>query len=787
MGFTTANLSLYHTFSKTPVDSNTSSAAAQLGNAINKSGHTVQSNEIWTESIPFFGLAATTTAIHNKFSATAKVNDLVKDSDGKIWQRNSTLPQFDASGALTSTFEDLWFEKTTSITSNVKVDGAYPTTDGALVDGSYLLNSEGVPTVKYYEKRLLTRLTADNNANTNSDNKASRLQIDGKWIDQFIGVTDIYLNGSAAVSYAPVLRQSPSASPMQAGPVKGYMDYCATGLILWESSASGTEVIDCFEYVGEKLNSTVASLTKAVFGEDDSESGDASLTQKVAQNTAAISKLNGTGDGSVAKAVADAEGRVKVTTDALAGRIAALEGVKLSVQVVDAVPATPVVNTLYLVPEEGSTTGTYVEYIAYKPEGSETVTTERIGTTAVDLSGYTTDAEHEALQGRVSTAEGQIATITSTDATKEGSIAKALADAKTYAEGQASAAKNGAETTAANALSAARTEITAEIAQAKSEAIASAEVTLTQGTGIIVTPDAEASTSFTIAVSDEVATAASVSALSQVVASNKTELEGKITAAETAASTALETAKTEIKGTTDALDTRLQTAESKVSTLEGQVATLETATVTTLPAAIEQALTDAKAYSDSLHTTSLDYVVLGDSESLPTASAATLGKIYLVKEGNTADGESNIDALSGSYVEYMTRKIGDGESATYAWEKIGTTAADLSAYAKDADVVKSIATANGVSGTVTNNVATITVQDGTTKQKGIVQLDSTISDSETTAATPKAVKEYAQKALTVKDGRETVTENDLWGTTATLDSDGNLTVTHDWVTNPSIG
>ena len=141
-----------------------------------------------------------------------------------------------------------------------------------------------------------------------------------------------------------------------------------------------------------------------------------------------------------------------------------------------------------------------------------------------------------------------------------------------------------------------------------------------------------------------------------------------------------------------------------------------------------KALKEAKAYSDSLHTTSLDYVVLGDNENLPTASAQTLGKIYLVKEGNAANGESNIDAISGSYVEYMTRKIGDGESATYAWEKIGTTASDLTGY------VKSIATANGVSGVVSGNEATITVQDGTTAQKGIVQLASTHEASDTTKA-----------------------------------------------------
>ena len=645
MGFTTDNLSLYHTFSKTPVDSNTSSAAAQLGNAINKSGHTVQSNEIWTESIPFFGLAATTTAIHTKFSATAKVNDLVKDSDGKIWQRNNVEYSADVE------FADLWFEKTTSITSTTKdADGNYPTADGALLDGSYLLNSEGIPTVKYYEKRLLTRLTADNNANTNSDNKASRLQIDGKWIDQFIGVTDIYVNGSAAVSYAPVLRKDKSSSPMQAGPGKGYMDYCATGLILWESSAAGTEVIDCFEYVGEKLNSTVASLSKAVFGEGGSESNDASLTQKVAQNTAAIAKLNGsaTETGSVAKAVADAEGRVKVTTDALAGRIAQLEGIQhFSVEIVDTLPETPVENTIYLVAEEGVAEGTYIEYIAYKPAGSESVVTEKIGSTALDLTGYTTDAEHEALQGRVSAIED------TTVPALEQSIIDANIDAKSEA---------------ATNLATARTEITAEIAQAKSEAIASAEVTITAGTGIVVTGEGKGTT-FQIAVSDDVATAAALSALSQTVASNKTELEGKITAVETA----LETAKTEIKGTTDALDSRLTDAESGIEALTSGDNSVAKQIETAKTEIKGQSLAQTGTLSDMFTVTTAGTVGEGISGITITDTGLAQAIADAKQAGTDAASKSLASTSTGSSLVTVTTTgtVGTGMTTT-----VDTTALD---------------------------------------------------------------------------------------------------------------
>lgn len=58
-------------------------------------------------------------------------------------------------------------------------------------------------------------------------------------------------------------------------------------------------------------------------------------------------------------------------------------------------------------------------------------------------------------------------------------------------------------------------------------------------------------------------------------------------------------------------------------------------------------------------------------DSLPAASANTEFIIYLIAETGVIDG---------SYVEYLTVKKSDG---TYVWEKIGTTAADLTAYSKN--------------------------------------------------------------------------------------------------------
>ena len=208
------------------------------------------------------------------------------------------------------------------------------------------------------------------------------------------------------------------------------------------------------------------------------------------------------------------------------------------------------------------------------------------------------------------------------------------------------------------------------IAQAKAEAIASAEVTITAGTGIVVTGEGKGTT-FQIAVSDDVATAASVSALSQTVASNKTELEGKITAAQTAASTALETAKTEIKGTTDALDTRLQTAEGKVSTLEGQVATLTTGD-NSVAKQIETAATAIKGQSlaqtgtlSGMFTVQTAGTVGTGITGITITDAGLSTAISDAKQAGT-DAATAVNTLKTTSVNYSTSLGSNADTVTVA-------------------------------------------------------------------------------------------------------------------------
>ena len=783
MAFDKPTLSYFHSFSKMPAQNSTT-----LGNAINKSGHTVTASEVWASDIPYYGKMGSLEDVKSKVQPYARKNDLCYITAGA--DKGKTFIY----------------------------DGEGNWTQITLTAGMLLKNSKDENVLLYHKGETLTNLTAENNANTDSANNAARLWttvgIDGqpctkRLVEQFVSPTDKALNGLASVAFAPVIGTLVSGTD--------YYDYCFSGTILWATASSASRSIECFEYIGPKVSTVVDTVNahgtsiQSVQNQVDtisdalglgSEVVGTTLGSRVTDNETALKVLLGLAEGdkviatesiatTAANAVStsltgDADGTIgKAIADAKQEALDAINAIQhFSVVVVPEgqtiEDVTPVENTIYLVSDSQAADGSYIEYIAFK-QGEETKV-ERIGTTKLDLEGYTTDAEHEALQGRVSTTEEQIATITSTDATKEGSIAKALADAKTYAEGQASAAKSGAEETAANALSAARTEITAEIAQAKSEAIASAEVTITAGTGIVVTGEGKGTT-FQIAVSDDVATAASVSALSQVVASNKTELEGKITAAQTAASTALETAKSEIKATTDGLDARVSTAEGNITTLQGQVTALTsgetsvdskiaaavdaiegeistaveglegqigevsdkvTAIETVTVPAIEKAIEDAQSAAEK---TATDAVAEAQKQSL--AQSGTLTDMFTVATtGTVGEGITSIVITDAG----LTSAIANAASA-------GTTAA---ATVKSEIEAKSLASVSTGSDLVTVTTSG-TVGTGMTTTVDTTALATAISDAESGAVA--TVKTMTLSATDTDDtGKVTVT---LGGTVET--------------------
>lgn len=111
----------------------------------------------------------------------------------------------------------------------------------------------------------------------------------------------------------------------------------------------------------------------------------------------------------------------------------------------------------------------------------------------------------------------------------------------------------------------------------------------------------------------------------------------------------------------------------------------------TLPTGTSYDIKDATAREQisQIAAAGLSYTVV---ESLPTASASTMGVIYMV-----ADTHSDSNDI---YDEWLTLRNGTSGSYTYSWEKIGNTDVDLSNYVTDVTLNKQTATVStGVSAT----------------------------------------------------------------------------------------
>ena len=659
--FNTETLSLFHTFSKTQVNSDAKKPQfSSLGNTVNKSGHTVQSNEIWTEAIPFFGLG-----VPADFSSTAQVNDLVKDADGVIWQRNAT-PYTDANGTY-------WTQKTKSITSFTKgADGKYTFTeeDGALVDGSYLLNAAGVPTVKYHAKKQLTPLVSDNNAFIDSEKDASRLKIDGKWVDQFIGVTDVYVNGSAAVSYAPVLfSNSSSTTPLKAGAGEDYLDYCATGIILWDKSeCTGNEVISCFEYVGAKLDTSLSDIRKDVqdIVGTTMEGVVASVTASDAAKSAGIDVDSST----------KTSPKITLTTGSVAAGVTKLvTGDTVNTAIKNAIDAIPEVQAA-TTSVAGVVTISDNDAIATTETSAAAATVAAVAATRSAIASelgalaVTVNSNKTEVDGKISAIEGKLAST--------GEIGQAIADVKATAD---TAVQSVTRATGSSTL-----------------------LTVTDGTDVTISLSSE------VATKSDAATAASTAITTSLNGTTAGTIGGAISSA------------------VNGLETKLTTGEgslgAKVTALEGSVKTINE---TTIPNAITTAQNGAVATVKALSLSATDSddaakvtVTLGGTVETPTitvtssdiASAQSLSEL-------SSKVNTHIEEAAGLYlsVEKVDALPADAEAKTNKiylvpvdteegreqnihteyiwtngqWEVIGTTAIDMNSLEAAAEAAQAAA------------------------------------------------------------------------------------------------
>lgn len=223
-------LSLFHSFSKTPVVS-----TLGLGNAINKSGHTVSSTEVWSDEIPYFGILSAVSDLEAKVAPYAAKNDICKVGS-TYYIRNGV--EYSAG----KTTAELWDTIT-------------------LTDGLILKNRFDKDVIKYHKGKELSDLTGDNNANTDSNHYAARLWTSEGLIEQFVGPTDKALNGLASVGYTPTVYNNGTKI------VEGtdYSMVTFSGTVLWNAQHnSGTRTIDCFEYIGAKVSESITGINETI-------------------------------------------------------------------------------------------------------------------------------------------------------------------------------------------------------------------------------------------------------------------------------------------------------------------------------------------------------------------------------------------------------------------------------------------------------------------------------------------------------------------------------------------
>ena len=654
----------FHAFSKSPVSPDTT-----LGGAVNPSGHTITTSQVRAQDIPAFlntfaGSKQDAITWLGTNYATPAHNDIAYY--GGEFKAGFDTPKCLKYNGKTSTWEDFDLKYTD------RTNGVLRTT---------LKNADDKDVLAIHQDCSTVFVDGGNNAATNSNRWSLFVKkSDGSILDHFVASTDKIVAGMPSLGYNALVMLNNAA--IDEGELDAnYVGNTFAGIIhLNKQYANGDDSkfkVTCFEYIGEKLDESLTSISDSV--KDIVNTTMQGVVASVGATTAA------TAAGISVDSSVTTSPKIDLTTGSVtSGETKLVSGGTVASAIDTAVKITGIQVKV------GSGTAQTLT------PTNKVVTIEIPEVQAAVVSGgvITTDGFAKASDAK---AIAEKAISTSLAGTTDGTIGKAISDVEGIING-VSQTVSGIQTdlasgATAQAIAAAQgdaTQALSDAAAAMTEAGKKVASVTGPTTGLVTVTGDKA---VTITVSDQIATKtdAATAASTAITTSLNGTTAGTIgkaiadakSGAEQTAATALSTARGEI---TTEIGTAVSGLESKLTTGEGslgaKVAALETATGTTLPAAIEQALTDAKAYSDSLHTTSLDYVVLGDSESLPTASADTLGKIYLVKEGNTANGETNIDAISGSYVEYMTRKIGDGASATYAWEKIGTTAADLTGYAK---------------------------------------------------------------------------------------------------------
>ena len=514
----------FHIFSKSPVLS--SMAVSQ---AVNKSGHTVSTNDVWADDVPWFTEVADEAGAITR-AADARYNDLI------LWGSDIYVRKGDkTNGASTgTTFAELWEKHTDLTEARAYALGSVTTqTPTNIVTKTVeIKNASDKVVLKYHVGKQIDLLTTANNANVAST-WAARMFIDGKVVDQFVSPTDKVFAGNPSTGYTTLVYTATAAGNKYGFVAEGeadadFVNNAFAGIVQFNQSRNSGHkfAASVFEYVGDKLDATVAALSKAVFGAGTpgEEDQPTSLTEQVLANTQAITKLNGAAniDGSVLHTVETAINALDNASDQQGSA-------GISVVQTNGVVAATVTTAIVT-------------------EGVIDETTAGNVVTASDAKAIADKAASDAITTALADTEGSAIT-----EKIETEIANAtLADGQTIAE-----------TTATDKL------VTVE--DVKTYVENNAKVSIAGGNGISVTPAGKA-TEFTVSVDTAVV------ATQTDVSTAKSELQGEIDKINTSLTTG--TIHTEIDGVRQIANAAKNTADTAVQSVSRATGSSELITVT---------------------------------------------------------------------------------------------------------------------------------------------------------------------------------------------------------------
>ena len=290
---------------------------------------------------------------------------------------------------------------------------------------------------------------------------------------------------------ATAAQQTAAALDLKANAADVYTkEYVNTELAKLELKTDAIDKLNAAKvYTEEQINALKGALGTGGEGEE----GGTGLTGQVLTNTSDIVSLKDkVGDKTVAQSIADA-----ISAQDLTNKFAAKEDVSNKAsQITEGMDKAQMYPTVSLTEslisganqgmsdligavENGKTVVgmiaegdnalaqrvTNIEESDYATSGVKATTVAQVDTNKTDIAGI--KAEQITQNSDIGTLKDTVAKL---DGTGEGSVAKALTDAKTYADGKASAAQAAAEATAAGALDAAKTELEGKISAAQSAA-----------------------------------------------------------------------------------------------------------------------------------------------------------------------------------------------------------------------------------------------------------------------------------------------------------------------------